>query len=95
MQSSSVWNFDVAHELGHMVMHRGIRTGNIETEREADVFADAFLMPGGAFGREFQALPFSWDHVFRLKKRWSASAAAIVKRAYDLNLLGRSNIEQR
>jgi hypothetical protein len=55
---------------------------------EADAFADAFLMPGGAFWREFQELPFSWDHVFRLKKRWSASAAAIVKRAYDLSSLG-------
>jgi len=88
MQSSSVSNFNIAHELGHMVMHRGIRTGKIETEREADAFAGAFLMPGGAFGREFQALPFSWGHVFRLKKRWSASAAAIVKRAYDLNVLG-------
>jgi Zn-dependent peptidase ImmA (M78 family) len=88
MQSSSVWNFDIAHELGHMVMHRGIPTGNIETEREANAFAGAFLMPARTFGREFQALPFSWDHVFRLKKRWSASAAAIVRRAYDLNLLG-------
>jgi len=87
MQSSSVWNFDIAHELGHMVMHRGIRTGNIETEREADRFAGAFLMPGGTFGGEFQGLPFSWEHVFRLKKHWSASAAAIVERAYDLHLL--------
>jgi Zn-dependent peptidase ImmA (M78 family) len=31
--------------------------------------------------------PFSWEHVFDLKRRWRVSAAAIVRRAYDLGLL--------
>ena len=69
-------------------MHRGIQTGNEDTERKADMFAGAFLMPSEAFGREFQAIAFSWEHVFRLKKRWGVSAAAIVKRAFDLSLMG-------
>jgi Zn-dependent peptidase ImmA (M78 family) len=88
IQSSSRWNFDIAHELGHLVMHPGIPTGSIETEKAANLFASAFLMPRKAFGREFGMSPFSWDHVFSLKRRWQASAAAIVKRAYDLGLLG-------
>lgn len=88
IQSSSVWNFEIAHELGHMVMHRGIQTGNRETEEQADLFARAFLMPSRAFGSEFQAIPFSWNHVFRLKKHWNVSAAAILNRAYELKLLG-------
>jgi Zn-dependent peptidase ImmA (M78 family) len=88
IQSTSRWNFDIAHELGHLVMHPGIPTGSIETEKEANTFASAFLMPRAAFGREFRMTPFSWDHVFSLKRRWRTSAAAIVKRAYDLGLLG-------
>jgi Zn-dependent peptidase ImmA (M78 family) len=68
-------------------MHSGIQTGTEETEAAADRFAGAFLLPRGAFAREFRTSPFSWNHVFELKKRWKASAAAIVKRAYDLRLI--------
>src|SRR5579871_3580897 len=66
IRSGSLWNFELAHELGHLVMHRGVRTGNKETEDAANLFARAFLMPRGAFGREFRELPFSWDHVFEM-----------------------------
>ncbi len=31
---------------------------------------------------------FSWQHVFDLKRRWHTSAAAIVRRSYDLGLIG-------
>lgn len=87
VQSTSRWIFDIAHECGHLVMHSGIQTGTEETEAAADRFAGAFLLPRGAFAREFRTSPFSWSHVFKLKKRWKASAAAIVKRAYDLRLI--------
>lgn len=86
--STSRWNFDIAHECGHLVMHPGIPTGTIETESAADRFASAFLMPRKAFAREFRMAPFSWKHVFDLKRRWNTSAAAIVRRAYDLRLIG-------
>ena len=85
--SPSRWHHDIAHECGHMVMHKGIPTGTIETETEADRFASAFMMPRKAFVREFSLSPFSWSHVFDLKKRWHASAASIVRRAYDLGLI--------
>jgi Zn-dependent peptidase ImmA (M78 family)/transcriptional regulator with XRE-family HTH domain len=88
ISSSSRWNFDIAHECGHLVMHAGIHTGDLETEEQADRFASAFLMPKNAFRREFIAAPFSWRHVFDLKRRWQCSAAAIVRRSYDLGLLG-------
>ena len=85
----SRWHFDIGHECGHLVMHRGISTGSLETERAADRFASAFLMPGKAFARDFAAASmFSWMHIFALKRRWRVSAAAIVRRAYDLGLLG-------
>ena len=88
IQSTSRWTFDIAHECGHLVMHYGIPTGSIETEAEADRFASAFLLPSKAFARDFRMSGFSWGHIFDLKKRWRVSAAAIVRRAYDLGLLG-------
>lgn len=85
--SASRWNFDIAHECGHIVMHQGVVTGDVESEAAADKFASAFLMPRRAFAREFPRSQFSWNAVFDLKKRWQASAAAIVRRAYDLHLV--------
>lgn len=86
--STSRWTFDIAHECGHLVMHRGIPTGTVESEDEANRYASAFLMPHRAFAREFRMASFSWGHIFELKRRWHVSAAAIVRRAYDLRLLG-------
>ncbi|MGI9069835.1 MAG: helix-turn-helix domain-containing protein [Bryobacteraceae bacterium] len=88
VESTSRWIFDTAHECGHLVMHVGLQTGSIETEAASDRFASAFLMPRRAFAGEFRPHSFSWQHVFALKRRWHVSAAAIVRRAYDLGLLG-------
>lgn len=87
IRSTSRWNYDIAHECGHLVMHKNVLTGSIETETQADRFASALLLPPGAFCREFRAASFSWDHIFRLKQRWKVSAGAIVRRAYDLGLI--------
>jgi Zn-dependent peptidase ImmA (M78 family) len=92
--STSRWVFDIAHECGHLLMHPNVITGSKETEAAADRFASAFLLPRNAFSREFRARSFSWDHVFRLKRRWHVSAAAIVRRAYDLALLGAAGYRQ-
>lgn len=58
VSSTSRWNFDIAHECGHLVMHPGTPTGTIETEKAADRFASAFLLPRRAFSREFGGGPF-------------------------------------
>ena len=43
-KSTSRWIFDIAHELGHFVLHSlGIPTK--EKEDQADYFAGAFLLP--------------------------------------------------
>ena len=85
--STSRWIFDVAHELGHFVLHEGVETGSKNTENQANLFGSALLLPRKTFGREFLAKPFSWGHVFDLKKRWTASASAIIQRAYRLSLI--------
>lgn len=87
IKSTSRWNYDIAHECGHLVMHSQLRTGSLETEAQADRFASALLLPRKAFGREFRTRRFSWDHVFELKQRWRVSAGAIIRRAYDLGLI--------
>ena len=79
--------FDVAHELGHFVLHEGVETGSKSTEDQANLFASALLLPRKTFGREFQAKPFSWRYVFGLKKRWTTSASAIIRRAFQLSLI--------
>jgi Zn-dependent peptidase ImmA (M78 family)/DNA-binding XRE family transcriptional regulator len=86
--STSRWNFDIAHEGGHLVMHAGIQTGSIETEREANRFASAFLMPQKAFARDFvMGDAGDWKHIFAMKRRWHVSAAAIIRRAFELGLI--------
>ena len=44
-------------------------------------------MPRRAFGRDFRVRPFSWNHVFDLKRSWRVSAQAIVRRSYDLGII--------
>ena len=75
--STSRWIFDVAHELGHFVLHEGVTTGSKDTEEQANMFASALLLPREAFARDFLARPFTWRHVFELKERWVVSASAI------------------
>jgi Zn-dependent peptidase ImmA (M78 family)/transcriptional regulator with XRE-family HTH domain len=86
--TASRWIFDIAHETGHLVLHSNRDTGTEQTETEADRFASAFLLPRKAFGSEFSTRALTWDHIFALKKRWRTSAAAIIRRAYDLGLIG-------
>lgn len=83
--------FDIAHEMGHLVLHNGIETGCKQTEKEADTFASAFLFPREAFVREFhRCVSFrgiNWEAVYKLKARWKMSAKAIIYRAHYLGLI--------
>ena len=85
---SSRLRWDLAHELGHLVMHAGKRTGDKETESQADIFAGAFLLPRRALLREFPRRDrIDWASVFALKQRWGVSVAAVVRGAYRLGLV--------
>jgi Zn-dependent peptidase ImmA (M78 family)/DNA-binding XRE family transcriptional regulator len=77
--------FTIAHELGHLVMHNA--PGD-EQEEEANEFASALLAPAdsiredlvGLGGRDFARL-------MKLKTKWGMSIAALVRRAFDLDLI--------
>lgn len=80
--------FDAAHECGHLGMHIGLETGTPELEQQADRFASAFLMPRVGFLREFpRSRHLEWDRLLELKARWRVSLSAMIRRAYDLNLI--------
>lgn len=78
--------FDAAHELGHLVLHKHGAPKGKEAEAEANQFASAFLMPEGSIRSHFMNYP-SIDLLFSKKKIWKVSAAALVRRLKDLELL--------
>lgn len=87
-QSPSRLRFDIAHECGHLVMHKGIHTGDEKTERQADRFAGGFLLPKEEFIKQFpKGRRLDWIAIFRMKRYWQVSAQAIVRRAHDLGLI--------
>lgn len=82
--------FDVAHEIGHFVMHSGILTGDRQTESEANRFGGAFLMPRNTFSKEFPVSTtgrISWKAMSEVKLRWKVSKAAMLMRARQLFLI--------
>lgn len=85
-------NFDLAHELGHILLHPW--SENLELipkeefkarEKQANMFASAFLLPKDSFGKEVQAYPTDLEYYQFLKKRWKVSIQAM---AYRTNQLG-------
>ncbi|WP_027824313.1 XRE family transcriptional regulator [Laribacter hongkongensis] len=83
--------FDLAHEIGHLVLHRHIRrtTDNARhkmMEAQAHRFAGAFLLPAETFASEVR-MPPTLDDLLLLKRRWGVSAAAIIMRLKALELL--------
>jgi len=92
--SQSVWdrdNFNLAHELGHLVMHRGSnqRPGTKTAEQQAHRFAGAFLAPRDSFQDEIPH-DLDWGKYLELKIRWGLSMAALVHRAHDLGIMNDS-----
>tara|TARA_R110002012_G_scaffold84696_1_gene211631 strand:+ start:7366 stop:8493 length:1128 start_codon:yes stop_codon:yes gene_type:complete len=83
--------FDIAHEIGHFIMHQDIITGCKHTESQANRFASAFLLPRSSFSREFVVgQRMDWRMLKELKKRWGVSKAALLYRARQLDLLSES-----
>ncbi|HHA2820794.1 TPA: helix-turn-helix domain-containing protein [Stenotrophomonas maltophilia] len=81
--------FDIAHELGHLVLHEGQVTGDRKTESEANRFASAFLLPRSTFAKAFprKGTRLDWAGIRQLKLTFGASKAAILYRARSLDLI--------
>jgi Zn-dependent peptidase ImmA (M78 family) len=83
---------DAGHELGHIILHRGVTReqrrdplSHKKLESQAFRFAGALLLPRNAFIRELGAI--SLDYFSALKQRWGISIAAMINRAFDLDLI--------
>lgn len=84
-------SFNLAHELGHMILHSSIEVNseNIATiEKQADRFASALLLPQETFSRE--VLGTSLDHFLFLKEKWGVSIAAMAYRCRELGIINQN-----
>lgn len=94
-KSSVRRNFDLAHELGHLLMHKHIDMDSLDkkelrrVEHEANDFASYFLLPKDEFINNFQELSkkSNPDSYIELKMKYHVSIQALEYRAYKLNLL--------
>ncbi len=69
-------------------MHRGVETGDKLTEDQANRFASAFYCPEiFVCARVPRGHLLNWKAIYELKLRWKVSAAAIIRRAYDLRMI--------
>ncbi|MHC8378388.1 XRE family transcriptional regulator [Pseudomonas sp. MDT1-16] len=83
--------FDLAHELGHLILHKGIdRSTDPQRyklmEDQAHRFAGAFLLPAESFAADVKT-PVTLDSLLLLKQRWGVSAAAMVMRLWALQII--------
>lgn len=83
MLPASARRFALAHELGHLVMHNG--SASDDMERDADSFASALLMPAQDIRPDLRGLQFR--EIGALKAKWRVSLAALIKRGGDLGII--------
>lgn len=77
----------VAHELGHLVMHKVLPgKSQKEVETEAFQYGAEFMMPEEAMRKEIVA-PVTLTSLAKLKTRWGVSIQALVRRAYELRII--------
>ncbi|MBP1905349.1 Zn-dependent peptidase ImmA (M78 family) [Paenibacillus turicensis] len=88
-------NFDIAHELGHLLLHYQLEFTSLDRkehkviENEANLFAGAFLLPESQFRKDMEQVtrPTLPDSYLDLKKKWKTSLQVLGYRAAHLNLL--------
>lgn len=88
-------NFDLAHELGHLLLHPNLDMDILTpselsiVEKEANLFASVFLLPEEEFVLDFMGLvrKSNPDYYIDLKKKYLVSISALEMRAYGLGLM--------
>jgi Zn-dependent peptidase ImmA (M78 family)/transcriptional regulator with XRE-family HTH domain len=82
--------FSVAHEVGHLVLHQVPQGAPHALERQADQFAEAFLLPAAAM-RTALVPPITLTTLANLKARWGVSLQALIRRARTLEIISPSH----
>lgn len=90
-ESSARARFDVAHEIGHIVLHKYVEQSEVEDpknlkliETEANYFAGALLLPRKSFPNE--VFTTRLDSFVALKQRWKVSIQAMIYRCKTLGI---------
>lgn len=86
--------FDMCHELGHILLHNWDDSNESLSkdefnalEKQANMFASAFLLPRETFGREVAPYATNVEYYRTLRKKWGVSIQAMMYRARQLNLI--------
>ncbi|MDU4726377.1 XRE family transcriptional regulator [Clostridium sp.] len=82
--------FDLAHELGHLVLHNNIEMDDFEDkiiERDADFFASELLYPSEVFLKDIQDYSLGFERFIELKEKWKISIQALVRKCKDLEVI--------
>lgn len=82
MKSPDRLRFTLAHELGHLVLHKA-KIGKSRLQTEANEFASEFLMPEETIASEFTK-PVTINKLLQLKLRWRVSMQALAFHAYKI-----------
>lgn len=92
--------FDMAHELGHILMHTwGEDNEDISKdefnarEKQANMFASAFLLPRDTFSKSVSAYPTNIDYYMALKKKWKVSMQAMMYRTRQLDIISANQFQ--
>lgn len=85
--------FDLAHELGHVVMHADAEPGGRIVEDQANRFAAEFLMPAAGIRDELPAR-IVWPDLFALKERWGVSIQALLMRSRQLKVMNEATYQK-
>ncbi|WP_156383712.1 XRE family transcriptional regulator [Pseudoxanthomonas sp. Root65] len=91
--------FDIAHELGHLILHRHLLAEDVDDptrhdlmEKQAHYFAGAFLLPEEGFVPE--AVRIDLDYLVKLKRRWKVSLQAMMMRLESLHVVTRDQLQR-
>ncbi len=82
--------FTLAHELGHLVMHR---FPSPKMEQEADAFASALLMPEADIRPYFLGQRVDLALLARLKPEWRVAMQALLMRATALEIVSKNQAQ--
>ncbi|MCW1520743.1 XRE family transcriptional regulator [Acinetobacter baumannii] len=83
--------FDIAHELGHIILHKNLLPEDCNSlkhkhiEDQANKFAGFFLMPSEAMSTTFRHITL--DTLLAQKKRWGISVAAMISQCLNAQLI--------
>lgn len=87
--------FDIAHELGHLVLHHNSTGGdNAQQEKEADAFASEILIPQAALKAYLPKSP-NLSQIFDFKAVYKVSALATVVSLHRADILSDDAYKRR